>query len=95
VGPAGAVGAAFAVAAAVALAVAAAVALAVAAAVTAGDEEVVVPAVEFLFELPELPIAPPIPTRSNAPTTMPTLRIKWPFFAGATVWAGGADCATC
>jgi hypothetical protein len=56
------------------------VALAVAAAVTAGDEAVVVPAVELLFELPELAIAPPIPTRSNAPTTIPTLRTRWPFF---------------
>jgi hypothetical protein len=93
-GPAGA----WAVAATVAWAVAAAVALAVAAEVTAGDEAVVVPAVELLFELPELAIAPPIPTRSNAPTTMPTLRTRWPFFLTGTCggdWTKGVDCATC
>ena len=60
--------------------VAAAVALAVAAVGAAGDEAVVVPAVDLLFELPELAIAPPIPITSNAPTTMPRLRNRWPFF---------------
>jgi hypothetical protein len=92
-----AAGVAFAVAAGVALAVAAAVALAVAAAVTAGDEAVVVLAVELLFEPPELAIVLPIPTRINAPTTMPTLRIRCPFFLTGTRggdWPTGTDCAT-